>query len=298
MTLVLAAHSRRTLWVAVDRRLSYSDGGPFIDDAVKVVSLETVDGQGLLAYAGLGATARGTQPSAWINSVLRGHNTLKFEHALRILSDAANRQLPPHLKQLAQDGTAEHHIIVPAFLNKDRARMYSIDNVIDLKHGRSMYRFSTHQHSADPCSPAINLALAGTGGLLLTEDQTWMREFRYLMKKHSQGRIDEVIVADYLAQLNARVHSQERTVGPRCIVVWRHRAGGGAQRYYTHGEVESSSPGIPSISNGMDVMAIATTYMNELKRQGWGIDHPGEIDLQAVQERIAQLPTHPDDLLL
>jgi hypothetical protein len=60
MTLVLSVHNRDTMWVVVDRRLSYGRGRRPVDDAVKVMSLETTDGVGLLAYAGLGATSNGT----------------------------------------------------------------------------------------------------------------------------------------------------------------------------------------------------------------------------------------------
>lgn len=97
MTLVLSVHGRDSLWVLVDRRLSYADGRLPIDDAMKVMHLETDDGTGLLAYAGLGATPRGTQPSEWMSAVLRGRGGLTFEGALGALSDAANRELPKHL---------------------------------------------------------------------------------------------------------------------------------------------------------------------------------------------------------
>jgi hypothetical protein len=65
VTHVFSIQSRDSLWVVADRRLSY-EGRPPKDGAVKVVSLQTDDGIGLLAYAGLGATPRGTQPSEWM----------------------------------------------------------------------------------------------------------------------------------------------------------------------------------------------------------------------------------------
>ena len=55
MTLVFSVHSRDSLWVVADRRLSYGGRRPPIDDAVKIMDLETTDGHGVLAYAGLGA---------------------------------------------------------------------------------------------------------------------------------------------------------------------------------------------------------------------------------------------------
>jgi hypothetical protein len=79
VTLVLSVHSRNSLWLVVDRRLSYGGCLPPIDDAVKVMILETTDGVGLLAYAGLGATSQRTQPSEWMSAVLRGRGGLTFE---------------------------------------------------------------------------------------------------------------------------------------------------------------------------------------------------------------------------
>jgi hypothetical protein len=72
VTLVLSLSSRDSLWMVADRRLSYGRHRPPVDDAMKVLTLETLDGVGVLGYAGLGATAAGTQPSAWMSAVLRG----------------------------------------------------------------------------------------------------------------------------------------------------------------------------------------------------------------------------------
>jgi hypothetical protein len=110
VTLVLSVHSRDSLWLVVDRRLSYGGRRPPIDDAVKVMHLETTDGVGLLAYAGLGATSQGTQSSEWINAVLRGRERLTFEQALGVLSAAANKELP---KYPARMPGGAHFIIIP-----------------------------------------------------------------------------------------------------------------------------------------------------------------------------------------
>jgi hypothetical protein len=90
MTLVLSVHSRDSLWLVVDRRLSYGGRRLPSDDAVKVMNLETTDGVGLLAYAGLGATPQGTQPSEWISAVLRGREGLTFEKALAWIHRSAD----------------------------------------------------------------------------------------------------------------------------------------------------------------------------------------------------------------
>ena len=79
VTLVLALHGREALWVVTDRRLSYGTGRPPKDDAVKVMGLETTDGVALLAYAGLGMTPRGMQPSDWMSNVLRGRRAMTLD---------------------------------------------------------------------------------------------------------------------------------------------------------------------------------------------------------------------------
>ena len=73
MTLLLAVGSRDHFWMVTDRPLPYADRRKPVDDAVKILLLETVDGVGVLGYAGLGATAkRRTQPSEWMNDAPRG----------------------------------------------------------------------------------------------------------------------------------------------------------------------------------------------------------------------------------
>ena len=73
MTFILAVRGPKSIWLLADRRLSYEGRLPK-DDACKVMFLETTDGVAILGYAGLGATARGTEPSDWMSAVLRGRN--------------------------------------------------------------------------------------------------------------------------------------------------------------------------------------------------------------------------------
>jgi len=130
MTLVFSVHSRASLWVVVDRRLSYGGRRPPVDDAVKIMDLETTDGHGLLAYAGLGATPRGTQPSEWMSAVLRGRGGMTFEQALGVLAGAATRELPKYLVSVPGGG---HSIVIPAFVRGIGSRLYTIDNVVHPK---------------------------------------------------------------------------------------------------------------------------------------------------------------------
>lgn len=151
MTLVLSVQSRDSLWLLADRRLSYPGARKPVDDAIKIMHLDTNDGVGLLAYAGLGATPRGTQPSDWMSAVLRGRANLTFEEALAVLSAAANRELPGQLQRMPR---GEHHIMVPAFVHPVGARLYSISNAVDRSTRQHWYRYSSHQRTAEPGSPS------------------------------------------------------------------------------------------------------------------------------------------------
>ncbi|MCI0429740.1 MAG: hypothetical protein L0210_04245 [Rhodospirillales bacterium] len=119
MTLVVAVTGSESIWLLADRRLSIG-GRPLKDDARKVMFLEATDGAAILGYAGLGATAGATEPSDWMERVLRGRN-LPLEDSLRVLAGVMQRELPPHLI-----GIPSHHVIVPAFVGEE-PRLYTID---------------------------------------------------------------------------------------------------------------------------------------------------------------------------
>lgn len=89
VTLVLTVNSRESIWLLADRRLSFKARMPR-DDARKVMFLETTDGVAILGYAGLGATALGTEPADWMSAVLRGRN-LPLEQCLGALAEAMKR---------------------------------------------------------------------------------------------------------------------------------------------------------------------------------------------------------------
>lgn len=309
MTLVLSVHSRESLWLVADRRLSYGGRRSPIDDAVKVMNLETTDGVGLLAYAGLGATQHGTQPSEWISAVLRGHAGLTFEHALGVLSAAANKELPKHLVNLP--GGA-HTILVPAFIRDLGPRLYTIDNVFDRRTAKHWYRYTSHQRTADPGSPpSVRIACAGSGASYLARKRgTWGRDILNLVKARDRDRVSDLVVADRLATLNYEAHQCVRggTVGPRCIVVWRRRPGtrqallsGGGQQYYTGVARDQDSSAIPTIVNGMDVQSIAgvlmTMFQGPLADNSRRPGTPLNLDTDEMNLLLKDLPSEPDEQL-
>jgi hypothetical protein len=86
VTLILTVNGRESIWMLADRRLSCKGRSPK-DDARKVMLVETTDGVAILGYAGVGATALGTEPADWMAAVLRGRN-LPLEQSLGVLARA------------------------------------------------------------------------------------------------------------------------------------------------------------------------------------------------------------------
>jgi hypothetical protein len=310
MTLVFSAHSRDSLWVVVDRRLSYGGRRPPVNDAVKIMSLETADGHGLLAYAGLGATRRGTQPSEWMSAVLRGRGGMTFEQTLGVLAGAATRELPKYLVSVPGGG---HSIVIPAFVRRIGSRVYTIDNVVRPKTRQHWYRYTSHQRTDIPRSPSVRLAAAGTGGEYIdkNKDKAWQRELLSLVNQHDRGKISDHLIADRLAQLNYETHKAleadgDTTVGPRSIVVWRRRldarpgAPGGGHQFYTGVDRDRDCPGIPTIVNGRDAQAIARVFMKQFQR---GIADHGitpaalNFDTHELNRLLAGIPDQPDERL-
>jgi hypothetical protein len=307
MTFVLSVLSRDTLWVVADRRLSYGVRRPPVNDAVKVMCLDTTDGCGVLAYAGLGATSRGTQPSEWMSAVLRGHGGLTFEYTLGILASAATRALPKHLVSTPNGG---HFIVIPAFVDGIGARLYSIDNVIDPRTRQHWYRYTSHQRTLEPGSPSMRIAFAGSGGMYFyRKGRPWMRALLSLVNQHDRGKISDYGVADYLARLNNEVYlatQDDGTVGPRSIVVWRRRKGteravsGGAHQFYTGVDRDSASPSLPTISNGANLQPFLDILSNQMQRKiaefGFS-DAAMDLPWSEIELFVKRIPSDPDEQL-
>ncbi|SNY53674.1 hypothetical protein SAMN05421748_114130 [Paractinoplanes atraurantiacus] len=307
VTLILSVHSRESIWLLADRRLSFGRARPPIDDAMKIVELRTEDGVGLIAYAGLGATSRGTQPSEWISAVLRGRGGLGFERTLGLLSDASNAQLPRHLYSTPG---GQHFIVIPAFVRGIGRRFYSIDNVVERSTRRHWYRFTSWQTDSNPGSPAPRVGLAGSGGMyLLSKRNDWMRPLFRLVKAHDKGRASDLAVANYLAGLNHDAHHAvtDGTVGPRAVVAWRRRLDGrqdrsaGGHQFYLGNEYDRAPQTIPAIVNGLDLQAIVNImtqglqpHFEAFRATGYTEFNP---DLTEIDRRISSLPSDPDEKL-
>lgn len=110
MTLVLSVLGPESVWTVADRRLTNA-GRVGREDARKIMFLDTTDGVAILAYAGLGATARGTEPADWMSSVLRGRNW-PLEQSLRTLAEALKRELPPQLAGSRVQAGFSHNVLI------------------------------------------------------------------------------------------------------------------------------------------------------------------------------------------
>lgn len=212
MTLILTIQSPETIWLLADRRLSYN-GAPPKDDARKVMFLETNDGVAILGYAGLGATARGTEPADWMSAVLRGRN-LPLEQSLGALTNALNAQFPRHMR--AMSGVPVHTVMIPAFLNSE-VKLYSIQLAFTSNRSSQMCRYTWWGVNNSTRAPRLRLAGSGADHLVKNK-KNWMRPLLRLIKASDRRQVRELAVADHLAQLNNEVYLNDKYVGPRRIV--------------------------------------------------------------------------------
>lgn len=306
MTLILTINGPKTIWLLADRRLSFKNR-PIKEDARKVMFLETPDSIAILGYAGLGATALGSEPSDWMSSVLRGRN-LSLEQSLYELSAAMKRQLPRHLIRMPSNSLAAHNVMVTAFVNNE-ARFYSID--LAFAPDRKSYQFRYMRWKATnpdkTTSGPPRIGLAGTGGLFFYKNKKWMRSLLDLVKAHNNNQVSEQVIADRLADINYQVHLQigDNSVGPNCIVAWHQlrdssQQGGGSHLCYTGVVRDQNVPSLPKIANGMDVQALIDILMPplediiEARETG---RFPFELDKDKINEKLSRLPDEPDENL-
>lgn len=310
MTLVLAVRRRDSVWVLADRRLTYGAGRVLSDDATKVMDLQTSPdmGTGLLAYAGIGKTARGTEPSDWMSNTLRGIEGLTVEESLSVLVDAANREMPRRLRSVSGGG-ATHSIVAMGFA-AGGPFAYGINTRVDAT-GDASFQFIRFARSLEPGAPPARMLAAGTGGVYFDRQprDRWKRPLFRLLKANDSGAVSSEAVADYMASINQEVHlgmvaEGDNTVGPRCIVAWRARHGSGksgGHQNYVGAIREPELPALPSIANGLDLRALMQVHIDMMREQE--ARYPGqfaklnEIDQDELERRVGALPTHPDGRL-
>jgi hypothetical protein len=289
-----------------DRRISFGSSPPK-DDGRKMMTLDTKDGVAILGYAGLGMTAGGTEPADWMSAVLRGRN-LPLEQCLGELSLALQRQFPKHLAALPVQFGAAHTVLVPAFVN-DEPRIYSIDLVLAPDRLSYWFRRTRHVVGPVPSNPprTPRIGLAGSGANFLLRDKSWIRPLLKLVRACDRQRVSPQAVADHLALINNRVSqgAVDNSVGPRSIVVWRHRKGsshkeGGAHRFYNGIESEAEDGPLPTIGGGIDFQAfiqaikpIMIALTSSMKERGVAPENYRD----AMNAAVAKVPYKPDETL-
>jgi hypothetical protein len=286
-----------------DRRLS-ANAVPVRDDARKLMFLETTDGVAILGYAGLGATAAGTELADWMSAVLRGRN-MPLEQSLGVLAEAMKKQLPMHMLQVPAAGPWPHWVVAAALFG-DEPRIYTI--VIELSPDRKAYRCRYERRVVDPARVPVRtprFAVSGSGALVLLKDKKWMRDLLRVVRASDRKQVPPDAVADHLAALNFKVHQAEQTVGPRCIVAWRNKKtgihrGGGGHRYYTKTERERDTPAMPNIAGGSDwtaVINLLKPYMQEMMEATIASKEAPQLDKDKINAQAAKLPNTPDEKL-
>jgi hypothetical protein len=217
------------------------------------------------------------------------------------------QQLPRHVLMVpSRGGGPAHNVIVPAFLGSE-PRLYTID--LAFAPDRKSYAFRYTRHVTNPGSAQARtprVAIGGSGAQhLIQSKKKWMRSLLRVVKAHDRGDVSSQTVADHLAGLNHEVHlgTRDGSVGPRCIVAWRHKKsgihrGGGAQQFYTNTTRDANSPALPTIGQGMDIAALAKTMaphlmeMFKAMREG----RPAkELDKDEINAELARLPDKPDE---
>lgn len=279
------------------------------DDATKICCLDTRDGKAIIGYAGLGATARGMEPSEWVSNSLRGlHVTI--EQALEVLVNAAGKALPAHLTRIPEH--FQHVMLVPAFTKS--AHLYSIEyqqTGKEISIGLNRLIKTSSGTSFTPRASAV-----GSGSRLLSKNPKWHHKVCGLVRAFNNNKISGNVVAEELNAICQSVHAAlsaqgDNSVGNRSIVVWRDLpSGGGNHVSYTGDVKDQTSPSVPMIVNGFDMKAFCEAAMPGLKEIAANLRVPGQLGyrpptddpLQKKHENLLAslpnvLPQLPDETL-
>ncbi len=309
VTLVISIQTNRSLWLMADRRLTVANK-VLRDDATKICCLDTLDGKAIIGYAGLGATARGMEPSEWVSNSLRGLR-VTIEQALEVLANAAGKALPAHLVGVSEQ--FQHVMLVPAFTKS--AHLYSIEYQQKGKEISTGFRRLVKTSRGTSFPPRASAV--GSGSELLSRNPNWHHKVCGLVRAFNNKKISGNVVAEELNAMCQSVHLEltgqgDNSVGNRSIIVWRDlQTGGGNHISYTGNIQDQHSAPIPTIVNGMDISTLANQMlphflkialqMEAHRKEGHGEmdqQHPAmEAFTQKADEIAKGLPFEPDERL-
>jgi hypothetical protein len=259
--------------------------------------LDTTDGTAILAYAGLGATAAGTEPSDWMSATLNGLN-LPMEQSLGHLAEKIKERLLGHLKG------SPHVVVAPAFVTGE-ARLYMISAVHSREKKEYSIKYERRIMRPDlPITPRV--CCAGSGAAAVRKGGLkCMRDILRLIAAHDRRAVTALTVADQFAALNDTVAAEDNLVGRRCIVAWRYspqgvHGGGGGHQYYSGSDRDADSRALPTLAQAFDIRAIVGVigpYTFDLMKASKESGVPIEIDTTKVNELLGELPEGPNDEL-
>ena len=169
------------------------------------------------------------------------------------------------------------------------------------------FRYTRHVKSENSKRPP-GICIAGSGSpYLLRRRRKWGDQLRHLVKANDRGKISDLLVADFLVKLNYEAHlgTDDQSVGPRCIVAWRHRRGtkhkmAGATQFYTGTTRDSQVDNLPDIANGTDMVALISTmipHVLEVFEKMRGGNTSATVDRDRINAELDRLPADPDDTL-
>lgn len=307
MTLILSIQTSQSIWLLADQRLS-SGAGAANEGAVKAAMLSTPDGDAIIGYAGLGVTAKGTQPSDWIANVLRGQN-ISLEESIILLGDALKTEFPNHLGMINFEEQRKHVFVVTAILDRDGSRLFRI--TLDGSTGDYIRSFESDIRSKskfgfDYRTP---FCIAGSGARVLERNQEWKRQLLQLVRSYNQRRISAAPVNKFLAELCLKVHKEchDRSVGPNCLIARRSKRGSPnhAECAVYHSGKRYGTAIVPSICNGDDfgwfgkmVSHVVRDGMKDAKPndpEGWKKGH--QSIFEEIKRTLSYQPTKPNKKL-
>jgi hypothetical protein len=300
VTFILTVTGADTLWMLADRQITYSDGRPPRDDAMKIVTLTTADGKALIGYSGLGETVGGMEPSAWLSNVLRGPDR-PLESALARVAGAMNREFKAHVKPF---DSPTHTFLTSAFVHGE-ARRYESTLTLDRNRNEWTLRFVRHM------SPWPPFGFAGSGGAYLMRyrqrHRDAIRRALDMIRAFDAGRVKPMDVAKSLAALNYDVSRNVSNVGSRCFVIWQPKDGGGMHEAFNGIGRDANGPALPSIDGGMDVKAIVEAIAGAMEPHTKAVQKalrekqpPPKLDdntRRRMDEALARVPIRPDEKL-
>lgn len=283
VTLVIAVTGKKSIWIAADRRLSSKI--QVRNNGCKILNVSAKGGEMLLAYAGLGATARNSEPSEWMKNILVGRGKLTIEQSLQVLAQGFLDEFPRHMRWMP--GNKSHSVLAPALCD-GKAQLYSIAFAID-QHKQVKVEILHHKNDNHGGRPP-RIGLAGSGATRLLKKRDWQRTLLRHVARFERGRSQAEDVAKYLVELVRQVADEDQYVSKECVVAW-HANGGAAYEYDASGTKVGLAQ-IPRVGSGMDInaliKAVSPFMIDQSEKLLRGEEAP--TDFKGVQDAINRIP--------